>query len=79
MGRLGVALGDRLFDIEFFGHAGASSYESNALARGKIPGREEPTKRRVGLPGEFVESILTGWWTSCLEILPAKERVASRY
>lgn len=27
-----------------------------------------------GLPDEFVETIRTGWWTSCLEVLPAKER-----
>jgi predicted phosphodiesterase len=26
------------------------------------------------LPPEFVETILTGWWMTCLEILPAKER-----
>jgi predicted phosphodiesterase len=26
------------------------------------------------LPQEFVETILTGWWTTCLEILPSKER-----
>lgn len=30
------------------------------------------------LPHEFVETILTGWWTTCLEILPAKERRRSR-
>ena len=35
--------------------------------------------RSEGLPAEFVETILTGWWTSCLEILPAKERAAGRY
>jgi hypothetical protein len=35
--------------------------------------------RVEGLPEEFVETILTGWWTTCLEILPAKERAASRY
>ncbi|HZC36640.1 MAG TPA: hypothetical protein VE242_13545 [Chthoniobacterales bacterium] len=27
-----------------------------------------------GLPEEFVETIRTGWWTTCNEILPAKER-----
>ena len=32
-----------------------------------------------GLPPEFVETIRTGWWTSCLEILPAKERAQGRY
>jgi diadenosine tetraphosphatase ApaH/serine/threonine PP2A family protein phosphatase len=31
------------------------------------------------LPPEFVETIRTGWWTSCLEVLPAKERAAGRY
>jgi predicted phosphodiesterase len=31
-----------------------------------------------GLPGEFQETILTGWWTTCLEILPAKERKRGR-
>jgi hypothetical protein len=32
-----------------------------------------------GLPREFRETILTGWWTTCLEILPAKERAAGRF
>ncbi|HEX7151277.1 MAG TPA: metallophosphoesterase family protein [Thermoanaerobaculia bacterium] len=31
------------------------------------------------LPDEFVETVLTGWWTTCLEILPPKERAAGRY
>jgi len=31
------------------------------------------------LPEEFVATVLTGWWTTCLEILPARERAASRY
>jgi hypothetical protein len=31
------------------------------------------------LPEEFVETILTGWWTTCLEILPARERSISRF
>jgi diadenosine tetraphosphatase ApaH/serine/threonine PP2A family protein phosphatase len=35
--------------------------------------------RREELPPEFVETILTGWWTTCLEVLPAKERAASRF
>jgi len=35
--------------------------------------------RDEGLPEEFAETIETGWWTSCLEILPAKERAAGRY
>ena len=35
--------------------------------------------RQEELPEEFVETILTGWWTTCLEILPARERQSSRY
>ncbi|MBI1799721.1 MAG: metallophosphoesterase family protein [Candidatus Eisenbacteria bacterium] len=31
------------------------------------------------LPPEFVETIRTGWWTTCLENLPAKERRAGRF
>jgi predicted phosphodiesterase len=31
------------------------------------------------LPDEFIETIVTGWWTTCLEILPAKERLRGRY
>jgi len=30
------------------------------------------------LPDEFVETIRTGWWTTCLENLPAKERTRGR-
>ncbi len=35
--------------------------------------------RDEDLPEEFVETILTGWWTTCLEVLPAKERMLGRY
>jgi diadenosine tetraphosphatase ApaH/serine/threonine PP2A family protein phosphatase len=35
--------------------------------------------RSEGLPEEFVETIETGWWTTCLEVLPAKERARGRY
>jgi predicted phosphodiesterase len=34
---------------------------------------------REGLPEEFVETIRTGWWTTCNEILPAKERARGFY
>ncbi len=30
--------------------------------------------RAEKLPEEFVQSVLTGWWTTCLEVLPTKER-----
>jgi predicted phosphodiesterase len=32
-----------------------------------------------GIPEEFVATIRTGWWTTCLEILPGKERVCGRF
>lgn len=35
--------------------------------------------RAEKLPDEFVETILTGWWTTCLEILPGKERKRGRF
>jgi len=35
--------------------------------------------RAESLPEEFVETILTGWWTTCLEILPVKERGRGRF
>jgi predicted phosphodiesterase len=31
------------------------------------------------LPQEFIDTVLTGWWTTCLEILPAKERKKGKY
>lgn len=34
---------------------------------------------REQLPPEFIATIRTGWWTTCLEILPARERAASRF
>jgi len=32
-----------------------------------------------GLPAEFLETVLTGWWTTCLEVLPSKERRNGRF
>ena len=34
---------------------------------------------RVGLPIQFAETIRTGWWTTCLENLPARERARGRF
>ena len=45
-------------------------YDHEALAR-EMEGE--------GLPREFAETIRTGWWTTCLENLPAKERARGRY
>jgi diadenosine tetraphosphatase ApaH/serine/threonine PP2A family protein phosphatase len=46
------------------------AYDFEAMAR-------EMQEER--LPAEFIETIRTGWWTCCLEILPAKERSRGRY
>jgi hypothetical protein len=35
--------------------------------------------RSERLPEEFIATIRTGWWTTCLEILPAKERRRGRF
>jgi diadenosine tetraphosphatase ApaH/serine/threonine PP2A family protein phosphatase len=32
-----------------------------------------------GLPAEFAETLRTGWWTTCLENLPARERARGRF
>jgi predicted phosphodiesterase len=45
-------------------------YDHEALAR-------EMEEERI--PPEFVETIRTGWWTTCLEVLPAKERQKGKY
>ncbi|TAM82553.1 MAG: metallophosphoesterase [Acidobacteria bacterium] len=35
--------------------------------------------RTENLPAEFIETILSGWWTTCLEVLPHKERARGRF
>ena len=35
--------------------------------------------RAGGLPEAFVETVETGWWTTCLEIVPPYERSLGRY
>ena len=35
--------------------------------------------RAERLPEEFVQTVESGWWTTCLEILPPKERAAGRF
>jgi len=44
------------------------AYDHEALAR-EMEGER--------LPAEFVETIRTGWWTSCLGNMPAKERMVA--
>ena len=42
-------------------------------------GRLSDEMRQEGLPGEFVTTIESGWWTTCLEVLPSRERRRGRY
>lgn len=35
--------------------------------------------KEENLPNEFIETVLTGWWTTCLEILPSKERARGKF
>lgn len=35
--------------------------------------------RAERLPEEFTRTILTGWWTTCLEVLPSKERKRGKF
>jgi diadenosine tetraphosphatase ApaH/serine/threonine PP2A family protein phosphatase len=42
----------------------------------------EATARAIeaeGLPQEFAETLRTGWWTTCLENLPSRERARGRF
>lgn len=60
-----VEVTDRL-SVEFM----PVHYDHHALTR---------EMRAERLPEEFIETIETGWWTTCLEVLPAKERAAGRW
>jgi hypothetical protein len=46
------------------------SYDFRELAR---------EMRRESLPAEFAETIETGWWTTCLEVLPSRERSRGKF
>ena len=57
---------DGMLEVEFV----PVNYDHEALAREMLAEK---------LPAEFVETVLTGWWATCLEILPSKERRRGRY
>ncbi len=61
-----VEVRGRTLSVEFV----PVSYNHVALA-------EEMRQER--LPEQFIETVLTGWWTTCLEVLPPKERAAGRF
>lgn len=53
-------------DVEFV----PIEYDHHRLAR---------EMEQEGLPREFVETVTSGWWSTCLEVLPSKERKRGRY
>lgn len=61
---LGAA--DRALDVAFV----PVDYDRETLA-------DEMREER--LPEEFIETIRTGWWTTCLEVLPQRERAVGKY
>ena len=61
-----ASIGHGRVEVEFVPVA----YDHHALAR---------EMRDERLPAEFIQTIESGWWTTCLEILPARERAAGRY
>ena len=61
-----TAHAERRLEVEFV----PVEYDHARLAR---------EMRGEGLPEEFAETIETGWWTTCLEILPGKERSRGKW
>lgn len=62
-----TALGDTVpVSVEFI----PVEYDHHRLAK---------EMKQEKLPDEFIETVLTGWWTTCLEILPSRERRAGRF
>ena len=58
-------------------HAGQASAE---LAPVAFDWRAQAAAiREAGLPEAFAESVESGWWTTCLEVLPPAERARGRY
>ncbi|MEO8217353.1 MAG: metallophosphoesterase family protein [Acidobacteriota bacterium] len=61
-----IEIGDGRLSAEFI----PVIYDHQRLAR---------EMREEHLPEQFVETIETGWWTTCLEALPTKERAEGRF
>lgn len=71
--------GDRGEGAADDGAAGEGEVEASFVPVAYDHRRLAEEMRAESLPEEFVETILTGWWTTCLEVLPAKERGRGRY
>ncbi|MCI0379294.1 MAG: metallophosphoesterase family protein [Gemmataceae bacterium] len=62
----GLVTADPALQVEFI----PVSYDHEQLAA---------QMRAEQLPDEFVATVRTGWWTTCLEVLPQKERRCGRF
>jgi len=58
-------------------HAGQASAELVALDYDWAA--QAASIRAAGLPEAFAETVETGWWTTCLEIVPPAERSRGRF
>lgn len=61
------------------GSAGQGGYSVEFVPLAYDHERLAREMRNEKLPEEFVETVLTGWWTTCLEVLPGKERRTGRF
>ena len=57
-----------------------TAWPRRSSCRSPTTGARRPLRcARPGLPEAFVETIETGWWTTCLEVVPPPERSRGRY
>ena len=81
VGAIGRPANDGRVEVDY---AMIDIHEDGSLDARFVPVRYDHTRlaremRDESLPPEFAETIMTGYWTTCLEILPAKERALGRY
>lgn len=81
VGAIGRPANDGLTHV---GYAILAARDDGSLAVELVPLRYDwqglaDEMRRERLPAEFIATIETGWWTTCLEILPPRERAASKF
>ncbi len=60
-------------------HSGSTQLKVEFVAIDYNHRRLAQEMQQQNLPQEFVDTITNGWWTTCLEILPSKERRRGKY
>lgn len=74
-----LATGDDAATPQSDASSSAASVSADFIAVNYDHDRLAAEMRAESLPEEFMETILTGWWTTCLEILPSRERRLGRH